>query len=128
MRILLDTHALLWWLAGDPLLSGVAQATISDASNEVFVSAASAWEVSTKHRLGKLQGAGPLAVDFAREMRKQGFLELPISWDHVQVAGALPGPHRDPFDRMLIAQARGEKMGLVSNEAVFDAYEVTRIW
>ena len=129
MRILLDTHALLWWLAGDPHLSEVAKATIGYETNQVFVSAASAWEVATKHRLGKLPEAGPLAVDFGREMKSQGFGELPISWGHAQVAGALPGHHRDPFDRMLIAQAREEKLALVSNEEVFDSYDgVTRIW
>lgn len=128
MRVLLDTHAVLWWLAGDAQLSDLARAAIGDESNQVFVSAASTWEVATKHRLGKLPEAGPLAVDFGLEMRRQGFTELPISWGHAQVAGALPGPHRDPFDRMLIAQAREEKMALVSDEAVFDAYGVTRLW
>lgn len=128
MRVLLDTHALLWWLAGDKSLSRRARLVIADEDNEIFVSAASAWEVSTKHRVGKLPGAGPLVVDFAREVRQQGFSELPITLDHGQVAGALPGVHRDPFDRMLVAQAREEKMALVSNDAVFDAFGVERIW
>ena len=128
MRLLLDTHALLWWLAGDRQLSTPARNAISDDANEVFVSAASAWEVATKHRLGKLPGAGPLAVDFAREIRRQGFMPLSISVQHGQVAGALGTEHRDPFDRMLIAQTREEKMALVSNEIVFDQFEVTRIW
>jgi len=125
---LLDTHALLWWLAGDERLSATARLAISSEDNEIFVSAASAWEVSTKHRLGKLPGAGPLAVDFAREVRQQGFSELPISLAHGQVAGALPGEHRDPFGRMLIAQAREEKMALVSNENMFDSFGVQRVW
>lgn len=128
MRVLLDTHALLWWLAGDKSLSRRARLVIADEDNEIFVSAASAWEVSTNHRIGKLPGAGPLVVDFAREVRQQGFSELPITLDHGQVAGALPGVHRDPFDRMLVAQAREEKMALVSNDAVFDAFGVERIW
>lgn len=128
MRVLLDTHALLWWLAGDKSLSRRARLVIADEDNEIFVSAASAWEVSTKHRVGKLPGAGPLVVDFAREVRQQGFSELPITLDHGQVAGALPGVHRDPFDRMLVAQAREEKMALVSNDAVFDTFGVERIW
>lgn len=128
MRLLLDTHALLWWLAGDERLSATARQAISSEDNEIFVSAASAWEVSTKHRLGKLPGAGPLAVDFAREVRQQGFSELPISLAHGQVAGALPGEHRDPFGRMLIAQAREEKMALVSNENMFDSFGVQRVW
>lgn len=128
MRILLDTHALLWWLSGDEALSARARAAIADESNEVHVSAASAWEVTTKHRLGKLPGAGPLAVDFAREVAAQGFIPMPITVQHGQSAGALPGEHRDPFDRMLIAQAREERMALVSNEVAFDAYGIARIW
>jgi PIN domain nuclease of toxin-antitoxin system len=128
VRLLLDTHALLWWLAGDAQLSPAAREAIADESNEVLVSAASAWEVTTKHRLGKLPGAGPLAVDFAREVRLQGFLPLPITLEHGQVAGALVGAHRDPFDRMLVAQAREEKLALVSNESLFDELGVTRVW
>ncbi len=128
MRLLLDTHALLWWLAGDVQLSPAARGAMGDDANEVCVSAASAWEVATKHRLGKLPGAGPLAVDFAREVRRQGFQPLPITLEHGQVAGSLVGTHRDPFDRMLVAQAREEKMALVSNESVFDAFGVTRVW
>ena len=128
MRILLDTHTLLWWLAGDKQLSLRARRAIADDANEVFVSAASAWEVTTKARIGKLPGAGPLAVDFAREVRQQGFVALPISLEHGQVAGGLPGDHRDPFDRMLIVQAREEKMALVSNDEVFDGFGVRRIW
>jgi len=128
MRLLLDTHTLLWWLAGDPQLTLVARTAIGDEANEVFVSAASAWEVTTKHRLGKLPGAGSLAVDFAREIRAQGFAALPITLEHGQVAGALPGDHRDPFDRMLAAQAREEKMAIVSNETVFDQFGLSRIW
>jgi PIN domain nuclease of toxin-antitoxin system len=128
VRVLLDTHALLWWLAGDAQLSDAARATSADEGNEIFVSAASAWEVTTKHRIGKLPGAGPLAVDFAREVRAQGFRPLAITLEHGQVAGSLTGEHRDPFDRMLIAQAREEKMALVSNEAVFATFGVTCIW
>ena len=128
MRVLLDTHALLWWLAGDDRLSLRARGVIADRRHEIVVSAASAWEVATKHRIGKLPGAGPLAVDFAREIERQGFTPLAISLDHAQSAGALPGTHRDPFDRMLIAQAREERLALVSLETVFDDYGITRIW
>ncbi|MEN9791119.1 MAG: hypothetical protein RLZZ63_777 [Gemmatimonadota bacterium] len=128
MRVLLDTHALLWWLAGDRQLSFKARRVIADPQHEVYVSAASAWEVTTKHRLGKLPMAGPLAVDFAHEVRSLGFTPLPITMEHAQVAGALPNHHRDPFDRVLVAQAREERFALVSNEAVFDDYGVPRIW
>ncbi len=128
MRVLLDTHTLLWWLSGDKRLSLRARRTIAVESNEIFVSAASAWEVTTKHRIGKLPDAGPLAVDFAREVRQQGFSALPVTLDHGQVAGSLAGEHRDPFDRMLIAQSLEEKMALLSNDVVFDAFGVRRIW
>ncbi|WP_373063096.1 type II toxin-antitoxin system VapC family toxin [Gemmatimonas sp.] len=128
MRVLLDTHALLWWLAGDEQLSARARQTIAHPTNDVFVSAASAWETTTKHRLGKLPGAGPLAVDFQREIEQQGFAPLSISISHAQIAGGLTGEHRDPVDRMLIAQAREEKMALVSIERLFDRYDVRRVW
>ena len=128
MRVLLDTHALLWWLAGDAALPPRARTVIGDPDNEVFVSAASAWEIATKHRLGKLPGAGPLAVDFAREVEAQGFLPLPITLAHGQDAGALSLLNRDPFDRMLVAQALAERMVLVSNESAFDAAGVVRVW
>jgi len=125
---MLDTHTLLWWLAGDKKLSQVARRTIADTANDIYVSAASAWEVTTKSRIGKLPGAGPLAVDFAREVRQQGFVALPITLEHGQVAGALSGDHRDPFDRMLVAQAREEKMAIVSNDTALDEFGVRRIW
>jgi PIN domain nuclease of toxin-antitoxin system len=128
VRLLLDTHALLWWLAGDEQLSPAARAVIADERNEVHVSAASAWEVSTKHRLGKLPGAGPLAVDFVREVRRQGFLPLPIAMEHAQLAGALASDHRDPFDRTLVAQAIQERMALVSNERALDGLGAIRVW
>ena len=128
MRVLLDTHALLWWLSGDAALPPHARTVIGDPDNEVFVSAASAWEIATKHRLGKLPGAGPLAVDFAREVEAQGFLPLPITLAHGQDAGALSLLNRDPFDRMLVAQALAERMVLVSNESAFDAAGVVRVW
>ena len=122
MQLLLDTHALVWWLAGDELLSQPAKTAIADEDNPIFVSAASVWEIATKHRLGKLPGVSVLLADFAAAIYSQGFVDLPISVGHAQAAGALPGPHRDPFDRMLIAQAMLENLTLVSNELVFDAY------
>jgi PIN domain nuclease of toxin-antitoxin system len=128
VKLLLDTHALLWWLAGDKQLSPTARWALEDEDNPVYVSAASAWEVATKHRLGKLPKAGPLAKNFASEVVRQGFLELAISLDDGQRAGALAGHHRDPFDRMLIAQSKAHDLALVSNEEVFDSYGVIRIW
>jgi PIN domain nuclease of toxin-antitoxin system len=128
VRLLLDTHVLIWWLAGDLLLSPNAKAAIADPANEAFVSAASAWEIATKCRIGKLPQAAALAADMPGVLTGQGFVELPITVRHGQVAGGLPGPHRDPFDRMLIAQAVLTDLVLVSNEAVFDRYAVRRLW
>ena len=128
MRVLLDTHALLWWLDGDRRLSRRARNVIADESNSVLVSAASAWEISTKVRLGKLPGAIEVVTELAGILRQQDFEPLPIAIVHALRAGNLPGPHRDPFDRMLIAQAQAEDLALVSNERVFDAYGLKRVW
>jgi PIN domain nuclease of toxin-antitoxin system len=128
MRLLLDTHAFLWWLAGDEALPAGARTAIADEGNDVFVSAASAWEIATKHRIGKLPNVAAIVTDLDGAAVDQGFVGLPISLRHAQVAGGLPGPHRDPFDRMLIAQAMLEKLVIVSNEQPFDAYGVARLW
>ena len=128
MKLLLDTHALLWWLAGDANnLSKVARDAIGDTDNSVHVSAASAWEIATKQRLGKLD-AGVLSGQMASVIAQQTFIALDISMDHAERAGSLPGAHRDPFDRLLIAQAQAENLTLVSNESVFDSYGISRIW
>lgn len=126
--LLLDTHALLWWLDGDERLSADARSAISDSSNAVMVSAASALEITTKHRLGKLPGAADVARDVAGCVAEQGFHELPITLRDAERAGRLPGPHRDPFDRMLVAQALRADVELVSNERVFDGFGVRRLW
>ena len=124
----MDTHAFLWWLDGDRKLPGKARQLIGEETNEILVSAASAWEISTKARIGKLPGAVEVAADIAGAVTSQGFVALPVSIAHAQAAGTLPGPLRDPFDRMLIAQARLENVRLISNEAVFDTYRVRRDW
>ena len=128
MRLLLDTHTLLWWLAGDQALSDAAREAIADPDNEVFVSTASAWEIATKYRLGRLPGAALIAADIAGAVASQGFTELPISIRDGQAAGGLPAVHKDPFDRMLIAQAVTAGMVIVSSEALFNAYAVPRLW
>jgi PIN domain nuclease of toxin-antitoxin system len=128
VRLLLDTHALLWWLAGDESLSVDARAALGESENTIFVSAASTWEISTKHRLGKLPGMNAIACNLAEAIESQGFLTLPVTIAHGPAAGALPGPHRDPFDRMLIAQAMFDDLVLVSHERAFDAYAVRRLW
>lgn len=128
MKLLLDTHALIWWLADDPALSIPARDGIAEAGNDVFVSAASAMEVVTKHRLGKLPQADALARDFEDIVRTQGFSPLPVSLRHAVVAGGLRIAHKDPFDRLLIAQSLVEGSALVSNERAFDGFGVTRLW
>jgi PIN domain nuclease of toxin-antitoxin system len=128
VRVLLDTHALLWWLADDDRLAKSARDVIGDQSNEVLVSAATAWEIATKVRIGKLPQHAGVASDLPMHLAAQGFGALAITIEHGQRAGLLPGPHRDPFDRMLIAQAHSEGIPLVSNEDIFDRYGVTRIW
>ena len=128
LRLLLDTHALIWWLAGDDALSRRAREAIADESNPVAVSAASAMEVATKFRIGKLPDAALLAQDFEGVVAEQGFDELAISVHHARLAGEMNIPHKDPFDRLLIAQAQAEDMVLVSNEALFDGFAVKRLW
>lgn len=121
MRLLLDTHALLWWLADNPQLGAVARAQIADVTNMVFVSAVSAWEIEIKRALGKL--AAP--KDLALAVERSGFEPLPISIDHGIVASRLPPHHNDPFDRMLIAQGATEPLVVVTKDAAFDDYDVT---
>jgi PIN domain nuclease of toxin-antitoxin system len=128
MDVLLDTHALLWWLTDAPPLTKVARNVMEDATNDIYVSAASAWEISTKVRLGKLPSGADLASDFLGYLDREGFRALPISTSHAVRAGLLPGDHKDPFDRMLIAQAQAENMPLISNELLFGQYGIRRIW
>ena len=128
MKALLDTHTLLWWLDGDERLSSTARNWIEITEHRIFVSAASAWEIATKVRIGKLPGAQAVAASFHECLIGQGFTPLDITTDHALRAGSLPGPHRDPFDRMLIAQAQALNIPLISNESLFDHYGVRRIW
>jgi PIN domain nuclease of toxin-antitoxin system len=127
-RLLLDTHTLIWWLAGDPELPESARALIADESNAVHVSAASAWEISTKVRIGKLPSAASLVHTLHEQLARQGFSETDITTDHAVRAGSLPGPHRDPVDRMLAAQAQAENFVVVSNDPIFDRFGVVRAW
>jgi PIN domain nuclease of toxin-antitoxin system len=128
LRLLLDTHALIWWLAGDEKLGRHAQEAMSDEGNPVAVSAASAMEVATKFRIGKLPDAALLAQDFEAIIASQGFTELGISVRHARLAGEMGIDHKDPFDRLLIAQALSEDLVLVSNETRFDDFAVKRVW
>ena len=119
-RFLLDTHVLLWWLTDDPRLGASARQTIADAQNEVFVSAATGWEVAIKRALGKLRAPDELET----EIKDEGFVPLPITFRHAEQAGALPLLHRDPFDRVLIAQALAEDLILITNDERIKRYDV----
>ena len=129
MRYLADTHALIWFLSGSHRLSRLARLALEQDDVSVFVSAASAWEITTKHRLGKLPEVdGVMARDVEGTVRARGFIPVAVSMHHAELAGRFDDPHRDPFDRMLIAQALVEGLILISNETVFDRFGVTRIW
>ena len=128
MRELLDTHAFLWWVADSKRLSGRARRVIADEANDILVSAASAWEIATKYRLGKLPGSERVAADVVACIGSQGFEELAISVAHAERAGRLAGPHRDPFDRMLVAQALTHDLTVISIDTAFDSYAVSRLW
>jgi PIN domain nuclease of toxin-antitoxin system len=128
MRILLDTHILLWWLLGNEAVPLAVRSAIANSENDVFVSAASVWEISIKHKQGRLPTATFLIGDVERVVAQRGFSPLAITIAHGDRAGSLPLHHKDPFDRMLIAQALAEALTLVSNEQLFDRYGVTRLW
>lgn len=128
MTFLLDTHALLWWLAGDERLSLRGRELMGNTDSKVIVSAASAWEICTKARLGKLPGAEALAADVRSAVTSQGFTQLDITFAHAERAARLPGPHRDPFDRMLAAQAQELDVPILSTDALLDGFGVRRIW
>ena len=119
-RLLLDTHAFLWWLADAPQLGELARKAIGDERNDVFVSAATGWEVAIKRAAGKLQAPDNLDV----MVEDSGFSHLPITFFHGEQAGALPMHHRDPFDRMLIAQAQAEGLIIVTKDPYIPRYGV----
>jgi PIN domain nuclease of toxin-antitoxin system len=128
MRVLLDTHALLWWVFDDPRLTARAREVIGDVRNDVLVSAATGWEIAIKHRLGKLSGADELIRRFDELLAADGFLDLPIRRAHALRAGGLDHPHRDPFDRMLAAQSMLEGVPLVSADPVMARLGADVLW
>jgi len=125
LRLLLDTHALLWWLAQSRRLSETARAAIADPDNELSVSAASAYEIGYKQAHGRLP---PSPEPVARSLRRQGIELLPITFDHAAAAAGLPGPHRDPWDRIIMAHALAERCHVVTIDAVFAAYGIPVLW
>jgi PIN domain nuclease of toxin-antitoxin system len=128
VKVLLDTHTLLWATLSPASLSEEAAAIIADESNVILVSAASAWEIATKVRLGKLPGAETLEREFLDVMEDAGYTLLAIDAASALRAGRLTGEHRDPFDRMIAAQALGEDLLVVSRDAQLDLFGVRRIW
>ena len=128
MRLLLDTHALLWWQTGDARLSARARDAIADEANEVFVSAASAWEIATKARIGKLDGIPRAGARFDELVRADGFRHLAVDHRHALRAGGYPHEHRDPFDRMLAAQSELESLTLVTVDSAFQAFGTRTLW
>lgn len=127
MRVLVDTQALFWWYGESAKLSKRASSTISDSDNTVLISAATAWELSIKSALGKLQ-ALQLVLEFSTYIEEEGFLELPIETSHAIRAGLLPNHHKDPFDRLLVAQAQELSIPILSSDNRLDDYGVLRIW
>ncbi len=127
-RYLLDTHALIWAVYQPEKLSEKVQAVIQDKASKIHVSAVTAFEIAQKYRLGKLSIAQSYAENFSGELVKDGFLQIDLTPDHARYAGIIPFEHRDPFDRMLIAQAQIEQMTLISNEKLFDQFGVIRLW
>ncbi|MDO5506011.1 MAG: type II toxin-antitoxin system VapC family toxin [Pseudoxanthomonas suwonensis] len=128
MRLLLDTHALLWWWLDDPNLPERVRDVIADESNEIFVSAASAWEMAIKHRIGKLGSVGQALPRFHELIQADGFTHLPMDWRHALKAGGHEHAHRDPFDRMLAAQAEREGLTLLSRDPAMAALGARTRW
>ncbi len=128
MRLLLDTHALLWWWGGDTRLPPKIREMIESGTSEVLVSAASAWEIATKVRIGKLPTAKPLVERFEELLSEQGFRHLAITLAHGRRAGSLPGRHRDPFDRILAAQSLIEDLPIVSSDEGILRFGVRTYW
>lgn len=128
MRLLLDTHTLLWALLDAPQLSKHARSAIGSPDNELLISAVSAMEITLKCRRGKLGQAAPFLQDGRLVLEDFDSVALPVTLDHGSLAGSLDIPHKDPFDRLLIAQALIERVPLVSNEKLFDRFGIERLW
>jgi PIN domain nuclease of toxin-antitoxin system len=125
MRLLLDTHTVFWWLRDDPNLSPAARAAIGHIANEILASACVGYEIAYKQKFGRLP---PLPESLSRRLSLEGIGTLPMSLDHALAAARLPGPHRDPWDRIMIAQALAEQLQVVTVDQVFSDYGVPVIW
>ncbi len=128
MRLLLDTHAFLWWLTDDERLSRRARRVIGDGANEVFVSAASAWEIAIKTRLGRVRLPEDVERYIPDQLEQNAFQVLPVRLGHALRVAALPDVHRDPFDRLLVAQALVESLAIVSGDRNVASYAARVVW
>jgi PIN domain nuclease of toxin-antitoxin system len=128
VKLLLDTHVLLWWWLDNPQLSAKARRAIANESNEIFASAASAWEIATKHRLGKLGLPALTLQRYESLLAADGIMQLAITTGHALLAGSYAQPHADPFDRMLAAQAEIEGMTIVSRDAALAHFQARLLW
>jgi PIN domain nuclease of toxin-antitoxin system len=128
MRLLLDTHTFLWWVNGGPSVSRRARSAIGDAANECFLSLASSWEIAIKVSLGKLKLPTAPERFIPEQLRANAFRELPIEIGHVGRVARMPFHHRDPFDRLLAAQALEERLAIVSADTIFQRYGIKRVW
>ena len=128
MNLLLDTHAFLWFIAGSERLTAAARELIEESANQPFLSAASLWEMAIKLSLGRLHLGRPFEDLIPEQMRLNGIQLLGIELEHVTPVTTLPFHHRDPFDRLLVAQAMVEQMPIVSADPAFDAYSIERLW
>ena len=127
MEILLDTHALIWWMIDPPRLSRRAEKALEDPANRILVSAVVAWELAIKINAGKIQPSS-LLLGLDSAFARQAFAELPVSVEHAVRAGSLPLHHKDPFDRLLVAQAQAMNIPILSVDAALDHYGIRRIW
>ncbi len=128
MRLLLDTDAAAWWWLADSRLPDYAKSVVENSANDVYISAVCAWEIATKHRLGKWPEAAPIVSGFDLLSARSGFTPLPVTVAHARLAGSLQGKHRDPFDRMLVAQAMHDALIVVTRDAAITQYGVLTIW
>jgi PIN domain nuclease of toxin-antitoxin system len=128
LKLLLDTHVFLWWITDDSRLSPKARELISDGQNELFLSAASAWEIAIKAQIGRLQLSDKPDILIPDQLSKNAIETLPVYLRHALHVFDLPGHHRDPFDRMIIAQAKLEDLPIISSDKIFGQYQVEVVW
>lgn len=128
MRLLLDTHTFIWFVTDNPKLSETARGLINDGNNEIWLSTASIWEMAIKQSTGKLSFGLPFRVFIEQQVSLNRIDILNINLDHIEVVVTLPFDHRDPFDRLIIAQAMVEQIPILSADSVFDAYPIQRLW